>query len=1145
MKIRRYEDVRLLFEETEDEAVQLALVNLRRDLMRTLDCHVNRKANTSAKTIVVGTIGVNSVLETRLELACLKDTSGAYRKEAFLIREKDGVLYIAGTDRRGTIYGIYDFCEWLGVSPWYFFADVPVKKRQEAVIEPDYQKVEYPSVEYRGIFINDEEELEHWVWNYMGEETIGVKTYDKIFELLLRLKLNYIWPAMHVNSFNVKQENGALANRMGIVVGTSHCDMLMRSNNREWYPWIAKKGYDGIKYDYSIPGRNREVLEEYWRESVEQNQSFEVSYTLGMRGIHDSGFETETLAGLTGEALRNAKIELLESVITAQQKILHDVLDGTDRENTMKIFVPYKEVLELYDNGLEVPEDLTLIWTNDNYGYVRRYPGEKEKQRIGGNGLYYHNSYWAPPGGSYLFVNTIPLSHTRNELKKAWNEGIQKLWVTNFGAIKPLEQQLTFYARLAWEVGKENAVTDHEQQFLQEWIDKTFSGNLGAKLAPMLTAFDQVVNARKLEQMDCDAFSQTAYGDEAADRLHVLKQIFDETNALYETLPKQEKDAFYQLVLMRIQAAYLTNGMYYYADRSNLCMAQGKHRSAQVYTERSLAYDHARRKMLHYYNRVMCNGKWDGILTPEDFPPPRTAMHPACMPPLSIGPRQMLVTVWNEKESLSFVNHGTKWIEIANAGIGSFTYSITLPEWLEADCVSGTVEDEVRILLQPGKLAVGSCSGVITVTNETDGQVREIAVTFCSVSETSEQTAVEDDGRIVIEAADARIPAGGWKQIPNLGRHHGPLLEAEESGKTAEFSFYLTTAGSPLLELHRFPTLNSIGQIRVGVQLDGGAQRVASTASNDEHRGTWRENVRNNVDKVYEQLPYLEAGLHTLTLTAIDRYFSISRMVLYTEERKENSLGCLTEKQQLPAQIDILAFADSFYGKEEPEPRPVHYLPANPAGDCLTHEDIMVGPMPFRHCEFADKNHRMEDVLVGSKQIHRITPQDILAQAQAAATETEGVIRIESAAVLAETDYAWTENGPWQYCSSPAYQDTGLAMYLRQAGLSWKDPAEAPSLHYQLQTSGGRYRIWIKMHMWGTDTAHFTLGMDGEVLPERALYGGQDIWRYSNEQIWKWIPAYEWELTAGMHELAIYALSSHLRIGEIYLTKGEELPTEQ
>ena len=200
------------------------------------------------------------------------EIEGCLHKETYQLKVEKNELHINGNDRRGTIYGIYSFCEMLGVSPWYFLADVPVKQKAEFAIEEGYCTTEWPSVEYRGIFINDEEELEAWVQNYLKEPTIGLKAYEKIFELLLRLKANYIWPAMHVNSFNLLPENGALAHKMGIIVGTSHCDMLMRSNNREWIPWIRKKGYADVEYDYSIEGRNREILKAYWRESVEQNQ---------------------------------------------------------------------------------------------------------------------------------------------------------------------------------------------------------------------------------------------------------------------------------------------------------------------------------------------------------------------------------------------------------------------------------------------------------------------------------------------------------------------------------------------------------------------------------------------------------------------------------------------------------------------------------------------------------------------------------------------------------------------------------------------------------------------------------------------------------------------------------------------------------
>lgn len=557
---------------------------------------------------------------------------------------------------------------------------MPIREKDSFFLEEGYRKVDYPSIAYRGIFINDEEELENWVVTYMGEETIGVKTYEHIFELLLRLKCNYIWPAMHVNSFNLKQENGALADRMGIVVGTSHCDMLMRSNNREWIPWKTKKGYDDVEYDYSIPGENRERLKEYWRESVEQNRDFEVSYTLGMRGIHDSGFETKSLKGLTGEELVQGKIALLDSVIKAQNQILQETL----QKETLKIFVPYKEVLELYDRGLEVPEDFTLIWVNDNYGYVRRYPNQEERKRVGGNGLYYHNSYWAPPGASYLFICSIPLAHTKNELRKAWDNGIRKIWVTNFGAIKPLEEELTFYARYAWEIGKENTLTENVDAFVEDWIDRTFSGNHGKALAAKLNQFDQVVNMCKLEHMDTDRFMQNGYGDEAVERMHFLQDLFEQANKIYDSLPQEEKDAFFQLILMKIHAAYYTNGMYYYADRSRLLTEQKKNYAAQICFRNANAFDQARQQMLYYYNHVMSNGKWNRILTPEDFPPLRTAMYPAASYPEVLHEQRLVVTSpWQRLEfSDAEENHANRWIEMANAAEGELHFFVEMPDWI-------------------------------------------------------------------------------------------------------------------------------------------------------------------------------------------------------------------------------------------------------------------------------------------------------------------------------------------------------------------------------------------------------------------------------------------------------------------------------
>ncbi len=1199
MVIREYSKIELVSSEAESEAVKIALVNLRRDLIRTLNCSVvetvckddEPAADESAADknsgadgvirILVGTVAHLAELDAKADIAKLQAEDGTYRKEAFLIQEKDGELLIAGTDRRGTIYGIYDFCEWLGVSPWYFFADVPVRRRSEAVIPTGYCKVDYPSVEYRGIFINDEEELEHWVWRYMGEETIGVKTYEKIFELLLRLKINYIWPAMHVNSFNLKQENGALADRMGIVVGTSHCDMLMRSNNREWRPWLAKKGYTDVEYDFSIPGRNREILKEYWRESVEQNRDFEVSYTVGMRGIHDSGFETKSLAGLTGEALLKAKIELLESVMAAQEEILSETLD----KEPMKTFVPYKEVLELYDNGLKVPEDLTLIWTNDNYGYVRRYPGEKEKARKSGNGIYYHNSYWAPPGASYLFICSIPMAHTRNELLKAYKEGIQKVWVTNFGAIKPLEQQLSFYAKLAWEADGDahrDLETFDETIFLTRWLDSMFSGQPGAKLAPLLLEFDQLTNARKLEHMDDDCFSQTAFGDEAAERMHQYEHLCSEIETIYETLPAPEKDAFYQLVLMKIQAAYFTNGMYYYADRSRLCMRQGKNSDAKRYTDQSHAFDLARRKLLYYYNHVMSNGKWNGILTPEDFPPPRTAMYPACRVPLTTVNDQMIVTCWNNQSELIFTDstHGNaKWIELANAGDGVLPYKLELPEWLsiagalptqgtltketrfvfsvipqtKAEAVSfeNAPNDEQSSLIRHGTITVFSGIqriAVIPVTDETDAVDARVqkAAEDASLASTA-QIAIEDSGRCVIEAGDGTavsdLDETGWKIIPHLGRSQGSLLEAKTAGAQWSCPFYLTQDGDFVVELHRFPTLNSVGHLRIGISVDNGEMLVFESKSNDEHRADWKHNILNNVDKLSGRIPNLTAGFHKLTFTAIDPYVSFTRAVLYdTKTAAGKQLAAALEApaklvdggtarsnlglnptspayEMLPTEINLDAYCAHWYGDVTPEPRPVLYLPSAAGKDSLADDDIIIRP---------------------EASPATITPQQILAKAASPVTEVNSVIAIDAASALAQTSFASAHDSAdgiaWNYCDSPSYGETGLAMYIEQEDLSWAAP-DAPSLHFTVQAEGGHYCIWVRTWQWGTDSAHYTVGIDGDIVPEKELYGGRPLWKYASEHVWKWAPVWECDLPKGQHEISVYSLSSRLRIDQICLKK--------
>ncbi len=1222
-------------------------------------------------------------MERVIRRSLMTDEKGLLRKEAYQLQVRDGTLYIGGTDRRGTIYGIYTFCEWMGVSPWYFFADVPVRKREELTLEEGYCLTDWPSVEYRGIFINDEEELEAWVQNRMGEPTIGVKTYEKIFELLLRLKANYIWPAMHVNSFNLVPENGALADRCGIVVGTSHCDMLMRSNNREWKPWIQKKGYADVVYDYSVEGRNRDILQEYWRESVEQNREFEVCYTLGMRGIHDSGFETKGLEGGTEEEIRAAKIQLLGKIIADQREILQNTLG----RETMMTFIPYKEVLELYDSGLEIPEDMTLVWANDNYGYIRRYPSEKEKGRKGGNGIYYHNSYWAPPSMSYVFLCSIPLAHTRNELQKAWDEGIRKLWVLNSGAMKPLEQEITFFLRLAWEIGKPGALTEDVEAFVEDWIDRTFTGGIGKQVSALLNDFSQITNVRKVENMDYDAFSQTAYGDEGALRLQRYEELFTRGNALYRELPGEERDAFFELVLMRIQAAYFTNLAYYYGDRSTLMYRRGNRQGARLYTEKSREAEDARRRLLHYYNHMLCGGKWNGILNPEGFPPPRAAMMPACTPPLwredgeqegkigslsagrhvpgenggerreqADGGSPMEVYLWNDGRELCFATPGEKWFEIGNLGDGAFEVQIDAPEWAGLSRERAVVRAEERILVNIEDVSENR-EGEIIVENITDGATRIIPIRIrktepagahsgrhpaeetsgsgkayaaegkgnvCAASENGNVYAIgeddgtadarneyafnacalEEDGLVTLEAQQALSGLGrnsDFRIIPRLGRMQGSLVQARGRGDAEAgewkgqgecaadrqqaislcYRFATRSKGAFLLEIHRFPSLNSAGRIRIGVSLDEGPVQIVESFSNDEWRGNWKENVLNNVDRLYLQLPMAEPGCHRLSLWAVDPYFAFSRLVIYTEPRKENSLAGIRGAQPLPSDRDLLKWCDSFYGKYELPPRPVYYAAVQDSQDTLTVNCKAVQPERYGETVepdwYRDRGNRMFE-------------------------ENNGEIRIDAAAALAESEYAWTQEpgeptaaqrsprepgeptaaqrsprepgeptaaqrsprepgettaaqrsprepgettaaqpGLWRHCAGESFGRSGLALYIRTPKLCWQEQ-DAPSLNYRFTCGGGVYTLWMLSKFNVREEGVFSVGFDGERIPRERIYAGGSLWRYEAEQIYRWVPVTQAELALGEHLLQVYALSSGMRFDRFYLTKGQELP---
>lgn len=1162
----------------ESTAVRRAAECLAQDLADVCGCLASTDTDAQHARVVIGTVGVSPEIDAAidhglLDVSALDDGHGTLRWEGFVLQATGDTLYVAGVDRRGTVYGIYDLAEAIGVSPWRWWADVPVRQREHVTVRRGALVADWPSVRYRGVFLNDEEELDAWARTHTPDDTIGPATYQRVFELILRLKGNYIWPAMHVSAFNTDPENGRLADEMGIVVGSSHCDMLLRSNQNEWEPWVADRGAH-VEYDYSIPGANRDALREYWRGSVEQNAGYEVCWSVGMRGVHDSGFVTSVVDSddvLSEHEKQRARIRLLEQIIDDQRRILADTLGPDRARDSFQTFVPYKEVLPLYDAGLNVPDDVTIVWTDDNFGYMRRYPSEAERARSGGHGLYYHSSYWSAPPRSYLFISSLPLAHMKYELGKAYENGIRRLWVDNVGALKPLELDMEFFLRYAWEVGKETTTAD-VSAFTAHWADRTFSGGHGQAVADILTAFAQVTNVCKVEHLRSRAFSQTGYGDEAARRLATLRALYDQTNTILAMLPGRERDAFFQLIALRVHASYLVNAQFAYADRSTLAYEQGKFRAADHYLDVSRTFDAHKRAMLHFYNQVMASGRWDGILTPEAFPPPTMALFPAARPALRVGEPGLGVVAWGEvrpsnQPHLDFWPYGAgpKWIEVFNTGAGTVDYTVTCDDWIEVSPAAGSVTTERRLTVRMKEpLAAAGRRGRIEVRGPSVNATIVVTVTVHHAPVPAGTGRIEADGYVAIPAADADewhdTPPSNWVKVPHLGRHDDSLVGARRNAPAAGgategwvgYRLLLVTAGAHLLEIYRFPSLNSVGRLRLAVSVDDLPCVVVESPTTDEFRGTWTEAVVDEVERLRLRLPYLPAGQHILRIHVVDAHVAFSKLVVYTAAPVRTTLGpppsartangTATAPDPDPSQVDLSALATTAREIYRTDP---HALAPHP----VVYAD--------RHYWDADttfvRNQSVPQTALGAPRY--AAPSSDGAKDTIAAfkpgpiAERDGVLAIEPERALAQTLDAYRTvslDEPfvcWTHTQAETDGGTGLAMHVDALGRRWDDPFAAPGMHLRIDvTTPGTYHIWALVKFDGDDDDSCVLALDGTPQPVSEQFCDGDLFSFGTQQIWLWAELSDLKIGAGTHTLSILARKAGLRIDRLYLTLGDERP---
>lgn len=554
--------------------------------------------------------------------------------DGFAIVVKNGVVHIAGANGRGTAYGILEMSRLAGVSPWIWWGDVTPQKKEVLEINDMFRMMQGASVERRGIFINDEDwslrPWSHLTYEPSEKTEIGPKTYRKIFELLLRLRANTIWPAMHEGTTAFFQVEGAKAqaDSCGIIVGSSHCEPLLRNNVGEWD--VKKRG----RFNYKT---NKDEVQKYWTERLQEVKDSKGGnmFTIGMRGIHDSSME--------GYNTTEEKFGALQQVIDDQQRLIAENIGDPSKQD--QVFVPYKEVLELYEMGLEVPDYVTLMWCDDNYGYLTRLSDAGEQTRPGGGGVYYHLSYWGRPH-DYLWLTTTQPGLIWHQMRKAYDNNVRKLWIANVHDPKVAGYDLELFLDMAWDINSVNA--SNINRHYMAWLTRQFGKNAAEAIYTSMMKFYRLVGQRRPEFMGWSQVEKdkklyergltpvkaseftSEFGDELGRYVAEFEKIAEIVDLSAQLVAKNRLDAYYAAIVYPVcassaharsllkaqQARQLASGRALVADRNAL-----EEKIKRLSAESMQAYQEVR-KLTEYYNDVVSDGKWKNSMDmrPRDLP---------------------------------------------------------------------------------------------------------------------------------------------------------------------------------------------------------------------------------------------------------------------------------------------------------------------------------------------------------------------------------------------------------------------------------------------------------------------------------------------------------------------------------------------
>jgi len=850
----------------------------------------------SGQCVLIGTIGKSRLIDGLIKNHRLDVTNIAGKWETFIIQTVQNpmpgvsnALVIAGSDKRGTIFGIYDLSAQIGVSPWYWWADVPVKKQADLYVLRGRHTQGTPAVKYRGIFINDEAPaFSGWTKEKFGGA--NHLAYEKIFELILRLKGNYLWPAMWNNAFNDDDKaDPVLADEYGVVMGTSHHEPMDRAQ-QEW------KRYGSGPWDYE---KNGDVLRAFWKKGIENMGTKETLVTIGMRGDGDMAM-TE-----------GSNVALLERIVKDQRQIIADVT-GKPAEKTPQMWALYKEVQDYYDKGMRVPDDVTLLLCDDNWGNIRKLPKPGEPKRAGGYGIYYHFDYVGGPR-NYKWLNTNPISKTWEQMHLAHEYGANQVWIVNVGDLKPMEFPISFFFDYAWNPGRIPATA--LDKYTREWAAQQFGPGHAVEIAGILSKYTKYNGRRKPELLNENTYSLTNYR-EFETVVADYNNLEQEAEHLWAKMPVEYKDAYFELVLHPVKACANLNQMYYTVARNRFYAEQGRAATNTMANDAKALFAKDA-EISAYYNHTLANGKWDHMMDQTHIgytywqQPPVDKMPEVKQIDL---PATADMGVYAEGSDASSTNaslpvfypvkKASYYIDVFNKGKASFMYTVQAEPFINITNIAGKVDEQKRLMVSIdwAKAPTGRHEYPITIKGvgkevivkavidnipftgkgfvETNGYVSMEAVHYTKAvnSNTIKWDVLPDHGRTLsaITTFPVTVPV---QTLSSITPHLEYEVNLEHSG-----DLKLTTYVSPSLDF------NNVGGLKYAVSIDGEAPQIINLQADNSER-QWGRNVSNNANIQTTTHNVNKAGVHTIKYWMISPGVVLQKLVLDCGGLKPSYLG--------------------------------------------------------------------------------------------------------------------------------------------------------------------------------------------------------------------------------------------------------------